>query len=48
MVRAGSFLGLRPIAEARVLNLRVSFCFEDVDGGEGYFSSSSAMVEGER
>lgn len=51
IVRAGSFLGLKPIAEARVLNLRAgrtSFGFEDVDGGEGHFSSSLAMVETER
>ena len=44
-------MDLIPIAEARVLNLRagrVSFGFEDVDGGEGHFSSSSAMVETER
>ena len=45
MVRAGSFLGLRPMAEARVLNLRVgmaSLCLEEeAEAVEGYFSSSS-------
>ena len=45
MVRAGSFLGLRPMAEARVLNLSVgmaSLCLEEeAEAVEGYFSSSS-------
>ena len=50
MVRAGSFLDLRPIAEARVLNLREgrpSLCLEDA-GEDGYFSLSSARLEKER
>ena len=46
MVRAGTFLDLRPMADARVLNLRVgrtSFGLEDeLDGVDGYLSSSSA------
>ena len=45
MVRAGSFFDFRPIAEARVLNLRAgrpSLGLEDeVEEVEGYLSSSS-------
>ena len=53
IVRVGSFLGLRPMAEARVLNLRVGRpsldLDEEGDGVEGYFSSSSAArLETER
>ena len=52
MVSAGSLLLLRPIAEARVLNLRDGRASLDLgdalDAVEGYFSSSSARLETER
>ena len=53
MVRAGSFLDLKPMAEANVLNLRVgraSLGLEDeLEAVEGYFSSSStARLEADR
>ncbi len=53
MVRAGSFLDLRPMADTRVLNLRGMiggslFLEEEVGAVEGYLSSSSARVESER
>ncbi len=52
MVSAGSFLLLRPIAEASVLNLREGRASlglgEALDAVEAYFSSSSARLATER
>ena len=51
MARAGCFLDLKPMAEARELNLSegsASLCLEEVGEGAEYFSLSSVRLEKER